>query len=85
MSPGGGWRTSLQLGSLLGDAEDVTRRISIASQAYGKMYSLWMRRNHVSEKVYKPACLLETALRRGKIRCMQMYTRLSDVLLSQMF
>ena len=50
MAPDCGRRTSRQLGSLLGDAEDVTRRISIASQASGKMYSLWMRRNYDSEK-----------------------------------
>ena len=50
MSPGGGWGKSRQLGSLIGDAKDVTHGISIASQAYGKMYSLWMRRIHILEK-----------------------------------
>ena len=47
---GGNWRATKQLGSLLGDAEDVMRRISLASRAYGGMCSMWMRRKHVSEK-----------------------------------
>ena len=47
---GGNWRATKQLGSLLGDTEDVMRRISLASQAYGRMCSMWMRTKHVSEK-----------------------------------
>ena len=38
---------SKQLGSLLGEEEDLKRRISQASQAYGRMYSLWLRRQIV--------------------------------------
>ena len=32
------------------EAEDIDRRMSLASQAYGQMYSLWLQRKHVSEK-----------------------------------
>ena len=41
------WHHSKQLGSLLGEEEDLKRRISQASQAYGRMYSLWLRRQIV--------------------------------------
>ena len=44
------WRSIRQLGSLMGGAEDIDRRISLASQAYGSMFSLWLRRKHVSER-----------------------------------
>ncbi|XP_065195415.1 uncharacterized protein LOC135826742 [Sycon ciliatum] len=44
------WRSVRQLDSLMGSAEDIDRRISLASQAYGSMCSLWLRRKHVSER-----------------------------------
>ena len=44
------WRSVKQLGSLLGEAEDIERRIELASQAYGRFHSLWLRRQRVSEK-----------------------------------
>ena len=43
------WKSSKQLGSLMGENEDIRRRIELASGAYGRMYSLWLRRNNVSE------------------------------------
>ena len=43
------WKSSKQLGSLMGEHEDIRRRIELASRAYGRMYSLWLRRNNVSE------------------------------------
>ena len=44
------WRSSRQLGSLIGDSEDLERRKDLASSAYGRMYSLWLRRGKVSEQ-----------------------------------
>ena len=44
------WRSVKQLGSLLGEAEEIERRIDLASQAYGRFHSLWLRRQRVSEK-----------------------------------
>ena len=44
------WRSVKQLGSLLGEAEDIERRIDLASQAYGRFHNLWLRRQRVSEK-----------------------------------
>ena len=44
------WRSSRQLGSLIGDSEDLERRKDLASSAYSRMYSLWLRRGKVSEQ-----------------------------------
>ena len=44
------WRSSRQLGSLIGDGEDLERRKDLASSAYCRMYSLWLRRGKVSER-----------------------------------
>ena len=41
------WRTTRKLGSLLGDAEDVTRRIQLASAAFHKLWTVWYRRTHI--------------------------------------
>ena len=37
------WRTTRKLGSLLGDAEDVTRRMQLANVSFHKMWSLVQR------------------------------------------
>ena len=37
-----------QLGSLLGDAADVRRRMQLASVAFRSLYTLWLRREKVS-------------------------------------
>ena len=43
------WCGVRQLGSLIGEADDIRRRINLASQVYGQMYTLWLRRREVSE------------------------------------
>ena len=43
------WTSSTQLGSLMSEHEDIRRRIELESIAYGRMYSLWLRSNNVSE------------------------------------
>ena len=43
------WRKTRKLGSLLGDAEDVTRRKQLAAVAFQIMWSLWVRKRHISE------------------------------------
>ena len=35
------WRTTRKLGSLLGDAEDVTRRMQLANVSFHKMWTVW--------------------------------------------
>ena len=42
-------RTTKKLGSLLGDAEDMLRRQQLATVAFGKLWTLWIRRSLVSE------------------------------------
>ena len=44
------WRTSRQLGSLMGEEEDVRRRMELASRVFGQLYALWLRRDKVAEK-----------------------------------
>ena len=44
------WRSVKQLGSLIGEAEDIERRIDLASQACDRFRSVWLRRQRVSEK-----------------------------------
>ena len=43
------WRKTRKLGSLLGDAEYVTRRKQLAAVAFQRMWSLWVRKRHISE------------------------------------
>ena len=43
------WRKTRKLGSLLGDAEDVTRRKQLAAVAFQRLWSLWVRKCHISE------------------------------------
>ena len=45
------WRTTKKLGSLLGDAEDVTRRRQLATATFRSLWSLWKRRDAVREKL----------------------------------
>ena len=45
------WRRTRKLGSLIGDKEDVARRIQIASGTFNKMWPLWSRGHLVSEKL----------------------------------
>ena len=45
------WRKTRTLGSLLGDAEDVTRRKQLAAVAFQRMWSLWVRKRHISEEL----------------------------------
>ncbi len=44
------WRTVKKLGSLLGDTEDVTRRIQLAAVAFHRFWKIWFRRKFISEK-----------------------------------
>ena len=43
------WKSSKQLGSLLGGGADCERRIQLASKVFGRMYSLWIRQEKISE------------------------------------
>ena len=43
------WRATKKLGSLLWDAEVVARRTQLALLAFRRMWTLWLRRQHVSE------------------------------------
>lgn len=45
------WRSTRKLGSLIGDAEDVSRRKQLASAAFNSMRSLWQQRQHIGEKL----------------------------------
>ena len=42
------WRTTRKLGSLLGDAEDVTRRMQLANVSFHKMWTVWFRGAQIS-------------------------------------
>ena len=42
------WKSSRQLGSLLGDDEDLVRRKALASSAYRSLYCMFLRRRHIS-------------------------------------
>ena len=44
------WKKTRKLGSLLDTREDITRRKTLATVAFNKMYTLWVRRNMISEK-----------------------------------
>ena len=46
----GNWKTVKSLGSLLGDREDINRRIQLASVAFRQHYKLWPRRKFMSLK-----------------------------------
>ena len=43
------WRKTRKLGSLLGDVEDVTRRKQLAAVAFQRLWSLCVRKRHISE------------------------------------
>ena len=45
------WRMTKKLGSLLGDVEDLSRRKMLAVTAFRSLWSLWLRRQHVSERL----------------------------------
>jgi len=45
-----GWRSSRQLGSLLGEEEDTIRRINQASKSFGQLYSVWLRKSFISQE-----------------------------------
>jgi len=45
------WRTTKKLGSLLGDAEDAARRRTLAGNAFRSLYSVWLRRQQISESL----------------------------------
>ena len=42
------WRTTRKLGSLLGDAEDVARRMQLANVSFYKMWTVWFRGAQIS-------------------------------------
>ncbi|KAG6623819.1 putative EndonucleaseReverse transcriptase [Phytophthora cinnamomi] len=44
------WRDTKKLGSLLGDAEDVSRRKQLARAALNRMWTLWLRTSSTSER-----------------------------------
>ncbi|GMF47866.1 unnamed protein product [Phytophthora fragariaefolia] len=44
------WRNTKKLGSLLGDAEDVSRRKQLARAALNRMWALWLRTSQTSER-----------------------------------
>ncbi|RQM09059.1 hypothetical protein KXD40_008052 [Peronospora effusa] len=43
------WRITRKLGSLLGDAEDVSRRKNLATTALHRMLKVWLRPSKTSE------------------------------------
>ena len=45
------WRRTRKLGSLIGDREDVARRIQLASVSFKKVWSMWMRGHIISESL----------------------------------
>jgi len=45
------WRKARKLGSLLGDQEDVLRRIQLAWQSFNKLEALWKHRNRIALSV----------------------------------
>ena len=42
------WRTTRKLGSLLGDAEDMARRMQLANVSFHKMWTVWFRGAQIS-------------------------------------
>jgi len=44
------WRKTRFLGSLLGESQDISRRIQLAAAAYNTLQSLWLRRSRVEER-----------------------------------
>ena len=42
------WRTTRKLGSILGDAEDVARRMKLANVSFHKMWTVWFRGAQIS-------------------------------------
>ena len=45
------WSTTKKLGSLFGDDEDLSRRKMLAVTSFRAMWSLWLRRQHVRERL----------------------------------
>ncbi|KAJ8569500.1 hypothetical protein ON010_g5762 [Phytophthora cinnamomi] len=43
------WRNTRKLGSLLGDAEDLSRRKTLATAALHRMWKVWLRPSKTSE------------------------------------
>jgi len=46
----------MKLGSLLGEVENLSRRKMLAVTAFRSMWSLWLRRQHVSERLRLRLC-----------------------------
>ncbi|ETN20657.1 hypothetical protein PPTG_03615 [Phytophthora nicotianae INRA-310] len=44
------WRSTRKLGSLLGDAEDVSRRKTLATGALRRLWTVWLRPHHITDK-----------------------------------
>ncbi|RLN88747.1 hypothetical protein BBJ28_00020055 [Nothophytophthora sp. Chile5] len=44
------WRATRKLGSLLGDAEDVSRRKSLAAAALHRLWTVWIRPHRIADK-----------------------------------
>ena len=44
------WKETKKLGSLLDTAEDIDRRKKLATVAFRKMYTIWVRRENISEE-----------------------------------
>ena len=42
------WRTTRKLGSLLGDADDVARRMKLANVSFHEMWTVWFREAQIS-------------------------------------
>jgi len=45
------WRRTKKLGSLIGDAEDVLRRIQLAGVGFSRYWSMWLRGHLINEKL----------------------------------
>ncbi|XP_033103466.1 uncharacterized protein LOC117106228 [Anneissia japonica] len=45
------WRKTKKIGSLLGDSEDIARRKQLASVSFNPLYTIWIRKDKVKEKV----------------------------------
>ena len=43
------WRTTKKVGSLIGDAEDVTRRKSLSTVALNKLNNIWIRKDKIKQ------------------------------------
>ncbi|XP_065180063.1 uncharacterized protein LOC135810501 [Sycon ciliatum] len=50
------WRKTRKLGSLLGDKQDVIRRMQLATAAFRSLFVVWCRRELISEKLRLRLC-----------------------------